>query len=159
MSSLGLISAGLLVLLSIPIVSTDLKERRIPNVWNLALAAAGLGMALIRSPHLKTLMTAGVDCLETLALFLGIVAVMRALKRPAGLGMGDVKFLAAASLWVGFGGAALLFLLASLMAVLVAIVMTPWRGLDLKTPRPFGPMLAASLVTVVVLLELGRARA
>jgi leader peptidase (prepilin peptidase)/N-methyltransferase len=159
MGGLGIISIGLLFLLSIPIVSTDLKQRRIPNIWNLALAVVGLAMDLVRSPHLQTLGVAALDCGATVALFAGVMLLMHVLKRPAGLGIGDVKFLAAASLWVGFGGAAILFILASLLTVITALAVAPWKGLDLKSHRPFGPMLAASLLAVMLFVELTRRNA
>ncbi len=155
MSSLGLISIGLLILLSIPIVSTDIKERRIPNAWNLALAGAGLVVALAETPSWRTLLVCAAHAIGTLLVFLGLVYGMRAMKRPTALGMGDVKFLTAASLWVGFTGALILFVAASVLALVVALAMSPWQGLDLKSPRPFGPMLAASLLTLTVLLDLG----
>ncbi len=61
MNGVGLIVVGVLLLLSIPIVSTDMKERRIPNLWNLTLGIAGLLIALIRAPHLKPFISAGLD--------------------------------------------------------------------------------------------------
>ncbi len=125
MSGPGLISIGLLILLSIPIVLTDLKERRIPDVWNFALGVVGLGIALARSLHWRVLGAAALDAAETLVVFWGLVWLARLLKRPSGLGMGDVKFLTAASLWVGFGGACILFVLASLLIVLSALVVAP----------------------------------
>jgi leader peptidase (prepilin peptidase)/N-methyltransferase len=159
MTSIGLISIGLLVLLSIPIVSTDIKERRIPNAWNLALAGAGLAVALAENPSWRTLLACAGHCIGTMLVFLGLVYGMRAMKRPTALGMGDVKFLAAASLWVGFTGALILFVVASILALVVALAMAPWKGLDLKSPRPFGPMLAASLLAITVLVDLSRHQA
>ena len=149
MQGSSLICLGLLVLISIPIVRADLAERRIPNAWNLALAVAGLAVAMVRSPHWRTLLMLALDLTETLSLFLVLAWITRALRKQNGLGMGDIKFLAAASLWVGFGGAVVLFVLASLLAVIAAVAAAPWKGLDLKTPRPFGPMLAAALLVVV----------
>jgi leader peptidase (prepilin peptidase)/N-methyltransferase len=159
MSGLGLISIGLLILLSVPIVLTDLKERRIPNAWNLALAATGLLLDWIRAPKPMTLLVAALDFAGALGLFLGLVMLMRLMKKPTALGMGDVKFLAAASLWIGFTGSAIVFVLASLLALVVALAEAPWKGLDLKSPRPFGPMLAASLLALTVVVDLGRQRA
>ncbi len=156
MSGVGIISLGLLVLLSLPVVLTDLRERRIPNAWNLALGATGLAIALVRAPALKTLGVAALDAGMTLALFFGLTMLARWLKRPSGLGMGDVKYLVAASLWVGFGGACVLFILASLLAGLTALARAPWQGLDLKSPRPFAPMLAVSLLALTALLDFGR---
>ncbi len=47
MAGLDFIFLGLLVLLLLPIVLIDLRESRIPNICNLALAAGGLVQALV----------------------------------------------------------------------------------------------------------------
>ncbi|MCP3731142.1 hypothetical protein M9978_11955 [Sphingomonas sp. MG17] len=75
---------------------------------------------------------------------------MKLLKRHGTLGLGDVKFLAAASIWVGFVGATLLFVLASLLALGFTLASAPWRKLDFKAAIPFAPFLAVSLALVFV---------
>jgi leader peptidase (prepilin peptidase) / N-methyltransferase len=63
-----------------------------------------------------------------------------------GLGLGDVKLLAAGGAWLGPGYLAATLLLASfaaLVAVLMAIIGK--RGISRKTPLPFGAFLAPAI--------------
>lgn len=150
MSGFEFIFLGLLVLLLLPIVLIDLRESRIPNVCNLALAAGGLAQALVRSPTLKTLgLSLGVALL-TFTLLAGTAWLMQRINRNAQIGWGDLKFLTAASLWVGLQGSMIVLILASLVALLATLAMAPWRGMQWREMRPFGPALALGLLAVTV---------
>lgn len=146
-----LVLAGVLVLVLTPIVATDLREQRIPNAWNLVLGLAGLAGQLWLEPHWRTVIQALFAALATGVMFAVLLLVMKALKRQGGLGMGDVKFMIAASQWVGFLGGAWTFCAAGLLAVVWATVIAPWRGLDLKRPFAFAPALSAALLAVFAL--------
>jgi leader peptidase (prepilin peptidase)/N-methyltransferase len=150
-----LLLGGLLVLLLTPIVATDVAERRIPNVWVIALGAAGLAGRLWLSPRWTTLGYGLLAAALTAGLFLALISVMRLLKRPGTLGMGDVKFMIAASLWVGFLGGAGVFVAASLLALAWALAISPWRKLDLTQPLAFAPALSAALLGVFLLSAAG----
>jgi leader peptidase (prepilin peptidase)/N-methyltransferase len=150
MAGLDFIFLGLLVLLLLPIVLIDLRESRIPNICNLALAVGGLAQALVRSPTLQTLgLSLGVAVL-TFALLAGTAWVMQKIDRHARIGWGDLKFLTAASLWVGLQGSLVVLILASLVALLATLAMAPWRGVKWREMRPFGPALAVGLLAVTV---------
>jgi leader peptidase (prepilin peptidase)/N-methyltransferase len=150
MSGFDFIFLGLLVLLLLPIVLIDLRESRIPNVCNLALAAGGLVQALVRSPMLKTLfLSLGVAVL-TFVLLAGTAWLMQKIDRHARIGWGDLKFLTAASLWVGLQGSLVVLILASVVALLATLAMAPWRGVKWREMRPFGPALAVGLLAVTV---------
>jgi leader peptidase (prepilin peptidase)/N-methyltransferase len=150
MAGLDFIFLGLLVLLLLPIVLIDLRESRIPNICNLALAVGGLAQALVRSPTLQTLgLSLGVAVL-TFALLAGTAWVMQKIDRHARIGWGDLKFLTAASLWVGLQGSLIVLVLASLVALLATLAMAPWRGVKWREMRPFGPALAVGLLAVTV---------
>jgi leader peptidase (prepilin peptidase)/N-methyltransferase len=150
MAGLDFIFLGLLVLLLLPIVLIDLRESRIPNICNLALAVGGLAQALVRSPTLKTLgLSLGVAVL-TFALLAGTAWVMQKIDRHARIGWGDLKFLTAASLWVGLQGSLVVLILASVVALLATLIMAPWRGVKWREMRPFGPALAVGLLAVTV---------
>lgn len=150
MSGLDFIFLGLLVLLLLPIVLIDLRESRIPNICNLALAAGGLVQALVRSPTLKTLgLSLGVAVL-TFVLLAGTAWLMQKIDRHARIGWGDLKFLTAASLWVGLQGSLIVLVIASLVALLVTLALSPWRGMKWREMRPFGPALAVGLLAVTV---------
>jgi leader peptidase (prepilin peptidase) / N-methyltransferase len=69
------------------------------------------------------------------------------LRKIQGLGLGDVKFLAAAGLWVGVTGLPLLLLVAALTALVYAgIMQSTGRQLSGQTSRSFGPFLALGLL-------------
>ncbi|MGK9233418.1 A24 family peptidase [Inquilinus limosus] len=150
MAGLDFIFLGLLVLLLLPIVLIDLRESRIPNVCNLALAAGGLAQALVRSPTLQTLgLSLGVAVL-TFLLLAGTAWLMQKIDRHARIGWGDLKFLTAASLWVGLQGSLIVLIVASLVALLATLAMAPWRGVRWREMRPFGPALAVGLLAVTI---------
>ena len=150
MAGLDFISLGLLVLLLLPIVLIDLRESRIPNICNLALAAGGLAQALVRNPTLQTLgLSLGVAVL-TFLLLAGTAWVMQKIDRNARIGWGDLKFLIAASLWVGLQGSLIVLVVASMVALLATLAMAPWRGVKWREMRPFGPALAVGLLAVTV---------
>lgn len=154
MSGLDFICLGLLILLLLPIVLIDLRESRIPNLCNLALAAGGLAQALIRAPTLETLGFAVAAAALTFLILAGTAWAIRQIDRRARIGWGDLKFLAAASFWVGLQGSLAVLVLASLAALLATLALAPWRGLNWREMRPFGPALALGLLIVTVTLFL-----
>ncbi|MCR5876676.1 A24 family peptidase [Phenylobacterium sp. J426] len=150
MSGLALVATGVLILLLIPVVAIDLRERRIPNVLNLSIGLLGAAFAWAREPELATLGALLLGALLALGILLAAVGVLRLLKRQGQLGAGDIKFLVAASFWVGASGAAWTFVVASLLSVLTLLVLAPWRGWNPRESVPFGPALSAALLTVFI---------
>jgi leader peptidase (prepilin peptidase) / N-methyltransferase len=74
-----------------------------------------------------------------------------AFRKIQGLGLGDVRFLAAAGIWVGVAGLPVLLLVAALTALACAAVMQlAGRPLTAQTSLPFGPLLAIGLLLVFV---------
>lgn len=71
----------------------------------------------------------------------------RFLRRREGLGLGDVKFLAVAGLWLGGVAFVPFILYAGLFGVATGLV---WRGLKRGAYFPFGPALACSLFLCIV---------
>lgn len=129
----GALLASVLVML----VSTDFAAFLLPDALTLPLATAGLVLA---SPEQLRDAVAGVA-----AGGLGFYAVARGyrlLRGRDGLGLGDVKLLAASGAWVGWQG------LASVMAV-AALSGLAWtvarRRVSLEARMPFGPFLCLGL--------------
>lgn len=152
----------LLALLLVPVVLIDLRERRIPNWSVLAIAALGLaraGLAAVGHPHAGTALHAATGGMLLALLNAGFAALLiagtawllRLVSAAARVGMGDLKFLVAAAIWLGWDGSILVLGLASLLALLVALAEAPWHGLDLRRVRPFGPMLAGSMFALAAL--------
>jgi leader peptidase (prepilin peptidase)/N-methyltransferase len=70
-----------------------------------------------------------------------------AFRKIQGLGLGDVKFLAAAGIWVGVAGLPMLLLVAALTALAcVAVMQLTGRQLTAQTSMSFGPFLAIGLL-------------
>lgn len=145
MSPIEIMASGILVLLLVPIILFDLRERRIPNQLNLGLALAGLAFQAFTAPSWTALTTSLLSPLAVIGMFLALIGIMKLLRQPGTLGLGDVKFLAAASIWVGFVGSTLVFVTASLLALIFTLARAPWRRLDFKARIPFAPFLAVSL--------------
>ncbi|MBW8725527.1 MAG: prepilin peptidase [Inquilinus limosus] len=151
MDGLDFIALGLLVLLLLPIVLIDLRESRIPNICNLALGVCGLALALVRNPTLQTLGFSLGAAVVTFVLLAGTAWLMQKIDRNARIGWGDLKFLTAASLWVGVQGSLIVLILASLVALVATLALAPWRGgVKWREMRPFGPALAVGLIAVTV---------
>jgi leader peptidase (prepilin peptidase)/N-methyltransferase len=146
-----IICIGMLVLLLVSVTLIDLKEQRIPNALNLAIGALGLAHVAIRSPGWYGMASALGAMLIAAVMFCGTAWVLRRLSARSSIGMGDLKFLTAASLWVGWDGSVVILMIACLCAVLISLAVAPWQGLDLRRARPFGPMLAVGMIVVVTL--------
>jgi prepilin signal peptidase PulO-like enzyme (type II secretory pathway) len=142
------IALGVLLLTLLPIVYYDLSQRRIPDLCTLGLASAGLIARVALQPAWRT----AVDI--AIALTLALVAALalwwgaKALKRADAIGMGDLKFFVAVSIWLGFPGATLMFVVASFGSVLWSLAVAPWQGFNLKRELPFGPFLALGTLIV-----------
>jgi leader peptidase (prepilin peptidase) / N-methyltransferase len=82
-------------------------------------------------------------------LFTALAATYRRLRAVSGLGMGDIKFIAAASTWVGWGGLPWRVLLACIGG-LAHVIVRHLAGHDMHamTRIPFGPYLSVGLITV-----------
>ncbi len=130
--------------LLIAITVIDLERMQIPNWANAAVALLGLWFVSV----------AARDWLATHAIAALIVGgglwfASEALFRLRGsdmLGLGDVKFIAAATVWIGVDGLPTLLLYASLTGVVLTMLTRKRFG----DAVPFGPFLAASLWAAVL---------
>lgn len=123
------------------ISAIDARFGIIPDSLVVTLAAGGLAeYVLAHGPR----PFAGI--LEAAAVFLAAAAfraAFRMLRGYDGLGFGDVKFVAAASLWIGFAalpGAILIAVVSALVAIL--LLKADRHEIGGKDAIPFGPHLA-----------------
>jgi prepilin signal peptidase PulO-like enzyme (type II secretory pathway) len=151
MGGTQIIFVGLLCGLLLPVALIDWQEQRIPNWLNLAVAGLGLIYQLVEEPGFATIGAVLVQAALTLALLVVTARAMRWLNKGAYIGWGDLKFLVAVAVWVGLNGSVVVLLAASMLHIAAALAMVPWRGLQKNQLRPFGPMLAAGMLGVVVL--------
>lgn len=141
----GVLAATFCVPLAL-IVSADLRERRIPNVWVLILGLGGL-LQMAALPTFFDWLPPGPERLGCASLVLlggfGLELLWRSLHHGShGVGLGDIKLVAALALWLGWG---------AIPMVGLACV----GALALELPRrhavfAFGPYIAAASVVCLV---------
>ncbi|MBR2902957.1 MAG: prepilin peptidase [Clostridia bacterium] len=125
----------------------DLEHMIILNRFSITVAVAGVAVMLVDNTtvwydHIIG-MVAGL--VVFMALYYGSIAVLH----QEGMGLGDVKYAAAAGLALGWQRFILAMLVASVLAAVVMIVSNRVQKADKRTEHPFGPFLA--LGTLVAL--------
>lgn len=132
--------------LTLPMARIDLRRRIIPNGLNLALLVAGLAVAGIRDPSPDVVLARGTEAALAFALGWSLRALYARLRGRTGLGLGDVKFLGAATAWTGLEAVPILILIASVTALAaVGLAVLAGRRVGATTRLPFGPFLALGL--------------
>ena len=116
------ISLGLLCLLSSILAWIDIRHGIIPDWLNLTLAGLGLSKAVVVGGPLAGFELA-CEGAAIGAIFWLLRRLYFAFRKIQGLGLGDVKFLAAAGIWVGVAGLPMLLLVAALTALVCAGLM------------------------------------
>jgi len=151
------VSIVLLSLATLALALIDLRHGFIPNWLNLAIALAGL----VRSAALDGLASAFFAGCEGLVVGASVWLLRWAYFRWRnfqGLGLGDVKLLAASGVWIGIVGVPLQLLVASLTALGAAgVLRLAGHTMTRQTPLPFGPFLALGLLTVLWIQQAGGA--
>lgn len=146
--AIDLIFVGILAFASL----YDIKHYILPDETSLALAVLGVISALVtKSIPLS-------DAVVGAALGGGILLVARMifsqLRHEEGLGLGDVKWLAAGGIWVGWSGigpALMISTVAGLVAYGVRAISI--RRFDRTTALPFGPFLSFGIASVHFMLR------
>jgi leader peptidase (prepilin peptidase)/N-methyltransferase len=140
------VSFGLLCLLSTVLAWIDIRHGIIPDWLNLTIAGLGLSKAVILGGPLAGLQAACEGAAIGVIFWL-LRRLYFAFRKVQGLGLGDVKFLAAAGIWVGVTGLPMLLLVAALTALAGAGAMQlAGRQLTAQTSMSFGPYLAIGLL-------------
>ena len=141
-----LLSFGLLCVLSAALAWIDIRQGIIPDWLNLTIASLGLIKIVLTGDP-----TAGIAAVGEGAIIGGIFWLLRrlyfAVRGVQGLGLGDVKFLGAAGIWVGVAGIPFVLLVATMTALArVGVMQISGRALTAQTSMSFGPFLAAGLL-------------
>ncbi len=142
--ALLLLIGGVLLLILVAISLVDFRRYVIPDYLTGALALAGvLAMWVLAVP-------AGWDAMAGLiaggGVSLGLRTTYQRLRGVTGLGLGDVKLLAASGLWVGLLGLPWLMLMAACSGLLFMIGLRVLGGqVNAQTRIAFGPHLALAL--------------
>jgi leader peptidase (prepilin peptidase)/N-methyltransferase len=137
---------GLLCLLSAVLAWIDIRHGIIPNWLNLTIAVLGLSKAvLVGGPPAG--LQAACEGAAIGAVFWLLRRLYFAFRKIQGLGLGDVKLLAAGGIWVGVAGLPMLLMVAALTALACASLMQlGGRQLTGQTSMSFGPFLAIGLL-------------
>ncbi|WP_035659352.1 prepilin peptidase [Bradyrhizobium sp. STM 3809] len=153
--AIAIICIIVLALTSAGLIWTDLRDGLLPDWMNALVGVSGF----IRTVALSDVSQALWDSAAALAVGAALLLLRRLyamMRGRQGLGLGDVKFLMAATLWAGLPGLPILLLLATTTA-LVAVLVLQMRGRQMsgETALPFGPFLVAGLLAVLVLQAYG----
>ncbi len=141
---------ALLCLICGALALIDIRRGILPDGLNLSVAALGLVQSFVAGGT-----PAGIEAIYEGAAIGLIFWLMRrlyfVLRKTHGLGLGDVKFLAAAGTWIGIAGVPTLLLIATLTALAAAgSLQLAGRDMTRRTSLPFGPFLALGLLLTVV---------
>ena len=146
-----IVSFALLCLLSAVLTRIDLRYGIIPDWLNLAIAGLGLSKAILIGGPLSGL-EAACEGAAIGAIFWLLRRLYFAFRNFQGLGLGDVKLLAAAGTWVGIAGLPLLLLVAASTALASAgIMQLSGSKLTGQSSLPFGPFVAIGLLVALAL--------
>ena len=144
---------GLLCLLCGSLALIDLRRGIIPDGLNLAVASLGLIKVIVVDGAMAGL-EAIAEAIAVGAIFWLFRRLYFVLRKIQGIGLGDVKFLAAATPWVGITGIPMLLLIAALTALIaIGSLQLAGQNLTRKTSLPFGPFLAAGLLSALALRQ------
>jgi leader peptidase (prepilin peptidase) / N-methyltransferase len=120
----------------------DWRHFILPDVLTLPLAPAGIAVNCVSASH--SLLDAVLGAIVGYLAFTLIAWAYRRWRGREGMGAGDAKLLAGVGAWVGASGLPSVILLASLLALVGALLAHGFRGRPSLIDRvPFGPFLAA----------------
>lgn len=146
---------ALLAFASLALAWIDFRRGIIPDWLNLFIGFAGLAQAFLLDGWGAALAAA----LEGLIIGV-IVFALRWLyfrvRGHHGLGLGDVKLLAASAVWIGVAGIPVQLLVGSITALIAAVALhVTGRTMTRQTALPFGPFLALGLLVTLALQQQG----
>jgi leader peptidase (prepilin peptidase)/N-methyltransferase len=128
----------------------DIRRGIIPDGLNLSIACLGLVKIAVVGGAMAGIEAACEGAVIGLIFWL-LRRLYFAWRKIQGLGLGDVKFLAAATLWIGIVGIPTLLLVATLTALAAAgSLKLAGRGMTRQTSLPFGPFLATGLLVTFI---------
>jgi len=128
----------------------DIRHGVIPDWLNLSIAGLGLAKVVMIGDSMAGIEAACEGAAAGLIFWL-LRRLYFGWRKIQGLGLGDVKFLAAAAIWIGIAGLPMLLLVAALTALGAAgIMQLAGRDMTRQTSVPFGPFLAIGLLVTLI---------
>lgn len=145
----------LLCLFCTAVAWIDIRDGIIPDWLNLAIAGLGIVKIILSSDFVAAIEAVG-EGMVIAAIFWLLRRLYFAVRGVQGLGLGDLKFLGAAGIWVGVAGIPLVLLVATVTALACAgVAQLSGRALTAQTSLSFGPFLAAGLLLTSGLQQYG----
>lgn len=133
----------------------DFRQGIIPDWLNLGIALLGI----VRAASIGGWQFVAEAVVE--AALVGVVIWLLRwmyfrLRNRQGLGLGDVKLLAASTLWIGVAGVPLQLFVAAFTALTAALALhAAGARMTRHTALPFGPFLALGLMAAILLQQTG----
>src|SRR5271155_5589909 len=150
-----LVSFALLCVLSAILAWIDIRDGIIPDWLNLAIAGLGVVKIILTDGPYASIAAVGEGAVIGVTFWL-LRRLYFAVRGIQGLGLGDVKFLGAAGIWVGVAGIPIVLLVATLTALAcVGVMQMSGRALTSQTSMSFGPFLAAGLLLTLGVQQYG----
>lgn len=118
----------------------DLREYRIPNVLSLILLGIGIAYSVSIKNH--TIWVVFVESLAVFLFFWFFSWSFYKLRGSVGLGLGDVKMIAALTPWLGLVNIPIMLFIASLTGLIFVVPNRQMTGMFLSTKLPFAPFLS-----------------
>jgi prepilin signal peptidase PulO-like enzyme (type II secretory pathway) len=133
----------------------DLRERIVPNKLVLAMVTAWV-ITVVPIILINTAIAIKIVIGSVLGLLiggglLGLFKLIHVLRKNESIGSGDVKFMAAAGLYLGFAGAFSVMLYGSFLVFLAGIILWLMKKVSLKSELPFIPFLYIGILISIFL--------
>ena len=147
----AILKLELIVLLGYITATIDITTKRVPNGLVLVMLAAWVS---IMAPKLFLDTETAIVLLKDSALGLSIgggLFLLVYITSRKGLGGGDVKFMAAAGLYLGFGAVLSVILFGSILAALAGLMLLVIKKIGRKDKIPLVPFLYAGILITVFL--------
>lgn len=149
LSSFSMLRYAILIVLSYTAMVFDINTKRIPNTLILIMLT---GWFLLIMPMISYDITSGLRLLaDSIYGFLiggGLFLLVYVVSRK-GLGGGDVKFMAAAGLYLGFAETVPVILYGTVLAALTGIILLAIRKIGRKETMPLVPFLFAGIMITI----------
>ena len=148
----ALLNSGLILIFGYVAAVIDYMTKRIPNKLVLVMLAvwaviASLMLFFDTDAALGYLMDSAIGFLVGGGMFLLVYIISR-----KGLGGGDVKFMAAAGLYLGLGGTVMTILCGTILAALVGLTLMMIKKINKKDKIPLAPFLYAGILITTFLV-------
>jgi leader peptidase (prepilin peptidase)/N-methyltransferase len=138
-----------LALLCAAIALIDIRQGIIPDGLNVSVAILGF-LKVCLAGGFAAGAWAAAEAVATGVVLLLLRQLYFLWRKIDGLGLGDVKLVAASALWVGITGIPILLLTAALLALAtMGSLHLAGQAITRQTSLPFGPFLAIGLIVAI----------